>query len=356
VTRDGRVLRGRLGGAWRRTTRRHGHVYGSNDATGGAPHLRMDVDRRRVEHTLLLALLPAAGAGIFCTGLHAGGGTPAACAALGLRALVPLLAAVVITSYACALGFALVRRRALEPGTASAAVILTLLLPAATPPWQAVLAAAFGAVVGRELFGGTGRTFVHPAVVGLVFLAVAFPESQRIAQMGAGGLATVAAGGPEALRMAGITWWDAFVGLDRGGLGDTSALASALGGAVLLYRRAASWRVVAGALLGVALCGALLSGGPSYAGVAWWGHLVLGSLAFVVVFVATDPGSSALTNPGRWMHGVLVGALTVVIRVASIAHVEGAVLAALLASVFAPLLDHAAVAWHVRARRRRGPA
>jgi Na+-transporting NADH:ubiquinone oxidoreductase subunit B len=333
----------------------------------------MRVDLVGLQRTLLAALLPCAAAGVVVTGfgalsgdarmasatagwrgelLRAAGvppdaGSVTSCAAHGVAILLPLLAASAAAAYACAWGFARARGRSLLPGTAAAALVFALLLPADVPVWQAALAAAFGVIVGREVFGGVGRTFVHPAVVGLVFLQVAYPHPP-------GGLAAVAAGGLGVLHEAGLTWWDTAVGLGPGALGGSSALACLLGAVVLVTRGAGSWRVMAGVLAGSAVGCVLLAGATSFTGVPWWWHLTLGSLAFVAVFVATDPSSSAHTHAGRWWHGGIVGFLAIAIRVASPVHAEGAILAALLGSVLVPLVDHAVIRRHVRRRRRRG--
>lgn len=381
-----RRVRGLLGGAWRHTTHSHPHVLRSGLATGRAPHVRMDIDLLRLQRALLTALLPCAAAGVVTTGYQIGsaaavtgsaipgwrgdvlgvlGTDPAAGTALawianGLVYLLPLLAACAAADYAATWLFARTRHRRSAPGTAATALVFVLLLPASVTPWQAALAMAAGVVLGREVFGGAGRTFVHPAVVGLVLLQVTFPAALRAGVGGVvsghrapGELAAAAGGGTDALRDAGLPWWDTFTGLDPGGLGDTSTLACLLGAAFLLYRRAGSWRVMAGALAGVVCASALLANGPSFPGVTWPWHLTLGSLAFVIAFVATDPASGALTNVGRWWHGALVGFLAIVIRVLSPVHVEGAILAALLGSMFVPLIDHAVVRRHVRRRRQR---
>lgn len=378
-------LRGLFAGAWRHTTRTHPHIYSSANATGRAPHVRMDVDLLRRQRTLLAALLPCAAAGVVVNGHHvlsaattAGepvdgwrgdvlrmgvaqdAGDITACVAVGLLYLLPLLTVAAAAAYSTTAAFARARRRDVVPGTAATVLVFTLLLPAGVPLWQAALGMACGIVLGSEVFGGPGRTFVHPAVVGLVVLRLSCPAAFRAGDGGvmaghatATGLADAAAGGADALRAAGLTWWDTFTGLDPGALGDASALACVLGAALLLHRRAASWRVMTGALVGVAVAAALLGDGPSFRGVPWTWHITLGSLAFVVVFVATDPASSAFTNPGRWMHGALVGFLAVAIRVASPAQVEGALFAALLGSVLSPLVDHGVVRLHVLRRRRR---
>jgi Na+-transporting NADH:ubiquinone oxidoreductase subunit B len=345
----------------------------------------MRVNLQGHEWALLLALLPCATAGVVVTGYHvaasgapvigwrgavaellgAGVSTadPASCVVLGLLWFLPIAAAASAGAFVCTWAFASARRRDVAPGTVATVAVFVLLLPAGVEPWQAALGMAAGVIVGRDVFGGPGRTFVHPAIVGHLILRLTYPAAFRAAADGsvAGhgtdwGLSVAANGGVEVLGAAGLTWWDTFTGLDAGALGDTSALACVLGAALLLIHRTASWRVMTGALLGVIVASSLLADGPAFPGVPWTWHLTLGSSAFVCVFVATDPASGAFTNTGRWLHGALIGSLTVVIRVASPAHIEGALLAALLGSILTPLIDHGVVRLHVSRRRRHGRA
>ena len=161
----------------------------------------------------------------------------------------------------------------------------------------------------------------------------------------------------EALAQAGVTAESALLGRVQGGLGSTSALAAGLGLILLVVRGVGSWRVVAGALLGALAATLVLGGSGLVAGpitkLGWTWHVTLGAFAFGTVFLATDPATTASTQTGRWLLGLLVGFLVVLIRVANPLHPDGVVFAVLLGNVFAPLLDSAVVGWHVRRRRRR---
>lgn len=288
----------------------------------------------------------------------------AACVALGSVHLLPLLVVAYGTAVLCEEVFARVRGRRRVPGAAVTALLFVLCLPPAIPLWQASLGIAAGVVLAKELFGGTGRNVMHPAVVGLVLLQASFPAQARGAAVWtavegfrpADGIEAVAAGGMEALHRAGLVWWEAFSGLVPGGLGCTSALGCALGAVVLVRRRAVSWRVVVGAVVGLAAAAWVLPDAPgtSFRAVPWYWHAALGQFAFGAVFLATDPVTSACTNPGRLVHGALVGALVVVIRVANPLQPDGVLHALLLGSVLAPLIDHAVVRANSRRRRRRG--
>ena len=230
--------------------------------------------------------------------------------------------------------------------------------------WQAVVGISFGLVVGMEIFGGTGRYVFHPVLVGLAFLYFTYPasfsgEGVWVGVPGADGTTVLRAaseGGLAALGAGSIRWIDTLVGLEPGALGETSALACLAGGVLLVYARLASWRVLAGGVLGLVitaeLSNALADATRPLRGLAWHWHLTTGSFAFGLVFLATDPVTSAVTAAGRWAYGALIGFLVVVVRVFNPAHPEGVMVAILLANVLAPLLDRAVV-WRYGLRRRR---
>lgn len=374
-------------------TPRHakGNARDGEAATVHAPHVRAATDHAHRQRLFVAGLLPCLVLGVHNAGHEArlglaatgGAGVPGwrgavlaaaglpsedlstpACLAHGFLHLLPLLAVVAATVVACERLFARVRAREPVPGAAATALLFTMCLPPALPAWQAAIGAAFGVVLAKEVFGGTGRQLFHPVATGIVFLVLSFPSDLRPGTVWTAAegydppdaLSAVALGGATALRNAGTTWWDAFAGREPGGLGDTSALGCLLGAAWLVARRLGSWRVMAGAALGLATTAAALPGSPghSYPGVPPTWHLVLGSFAFAVVFLATDPATSACTDPGRWIHGILVGSLTALIRIANPAHPEGAFFGVLLGNALAPLADRAVVRVHALRRRAAG--
>jgi len=241
-------------------------------------------------------------------------------------------------------------------------------LPPMTPLWQVALGISFGIVVAKEVFGGTGRNFLNPALAGRAFLYFAYPASQSGDAVwtavdgfsGATALGLAAAGGLEAVGTAGITWMDAFLGNIQGSMGEVSTIAILLGGAFLLYTGVASWRIVAGVFVGMVLTSSLFNligsdTNPMFA-VPWYWHVVIGSFAFGMMFMATDPVSAAMTDMGRWLFGGLVGVMTVLIRVINPAFPEGVMLAILFANLFAPLMDHFVVQANIKRRRARNVA
>jgi len=360
----------------------------------GAPHVRAAVDLRSLTGAFLVALLPCAAFGVYNTGYQAnralaalgeehvagwrgevldvlgvgvGAGSVLACVVHGALFLLPLFVTILVVGGFWERLFARVRVRALQPGLMLFALLFTLGLPPTFPLWQAALGASFGLVVGREVFGGMGRYVVHPVLVGLAFLVVTYPGGMRgdtvwVPVDGAvveSALGLASAGGLDALRAGGVTWLDTFLGRIPGASGGTSAAACLFGAVLLLVARAASWRILAGILVGAVVTASLFRWSASpvlpAATIPWTWHLTLGSFAFATVFLATDPVTAATTQAGRFLYGLLIGFLIIVIRVASPVHPEGTTLAILLGNVFAPLIDHAVVRAHVgrRSRRRR---
>ncbi len=220
-------------------------------------------------------------------------------------------------------------------------------------------------VIGKEVFGGTGKNFLNPALTGRAFLYFAYPASMSGDAVwtaidrytGATPLGLAALGGVEAITNAGYTWWQTFLGFMPGSLGETSTLAILFGMAFLLITRVASYRIMFGAFLGMFLTTALFNligsdTNPMF-GMPWYWHMTLGGFAFGMVFMATDPVSAAMTNKGRWIYGILIGFMSVLIRVINPAFPEGIMLAILFGNIFAPLIDHFVVQANVKRRLQR---
>jgi Na+-transporting NADH:ubiquinone oxidoreductase subunit B len=226
------------------------------------------------------------------------------------------------------------------------------------------LGISFGVVVAKEIFGGTGKNFLNPALAGRAFLYFAYPvqlsgDAVWVAVDGvtaATPLALIASGGIEMLQQQ-WTWTQAFVGAIPGSIGETSTLAISLGMVLLLVTRVASYRIILGVFLGMVVFSGLLNAigsdnNPAFA-TPWYWHLVTGGFAFGMVFMATEPVSGAMTNSGKWAYGVLIGVMTVLIRVVNPAFPEGIMLAILFSNLFAPLIDHFVVQANIKRRLAR---
>jgi Na+-transporting NADH:ubiquinone oxidoreductase subunit B len=259
--------------------------------------------------------------------------------------------------------FATVRKHEVNEGFFVTSVLFSLILPATTPLWQVALGITFGVVIGKEIFGGTGRNFLNPALTGRAFLYFAYPASMSgdsiwTAVDGFSGATNLGAAALGNLNYADTElWWNAFLGNIQGSVGEVSTLMILIGGLALIYFRIASWRIVAGVFVGMVLFSGLLNligsdSNPMFA-MPWYWHLVLGGFAFAMMFMATDPVSASFTNKGKFAYGLLIGFMTVMIRVINPAFPEGIMLAILFANVFAPLFDYFVAQANIKRRLAR---
>jgi len=260
--------------------------------------------------------------------------------------------------------FASVRGHEVNEGFFVTSILFALTLPPNIPLWMVALGITFGVVVAKEIFGGTGRNFLNPALAGRAFLFFAYPLSMSgdnswVVADGFSG-ATALSQAAQGTLEYGFTqdWWDAFLGFIPGSVGEVSTLALLLGGAVIVYARIASWRIIAGVMVGMIAVSMLLNAigsdtNPMFA-MPWYWHLVLGGFAFGMMFMATDPVSASFTNQAKWGYGILIGAMAVFIRVVNPAFPEGMMLAILFANLFAPLFDHFVVQANIKRRIARG--
>ena len=367
-------------------------AFGPGDVTRGSPHIRDAIDVKRVMTTVVLAVLPAAVMGMYNVGHQAN----LALAQLGLEAasgwradilmalgigfspvniwdcfwhgamyFLPIYFVTLAAGGLWEAIFAGVRNHEINEGFLVTSMLFGLTLPPTTPLWQVALGISFGVVIGKEVFGGTGKNFLNPALTGRAFLYFAYPGSQSgdavwvpvDGYTGATALARAAENGMDGITASGLTWMDAFVGNLQGSLGETSALACLIGAVFLVYTRIASWRIMLSVLVGMIVTVLTFNlvgrDGDPYLSVPWYWHAVLGGYAFGLVFMATDPISASMTRAGQWVYGILIGFAVAVIRVLNPAYPEGMMLAILLGNVTAPVIDYCVVKINLRRRRRR---
>lgn len=264
--------------------------------------------------------------------------------------------------------FCVVRRHEINEGFFVTSIFFALIVPPTMPLWQAALGISFGVVIAKELFGGTGRNFMNPALAGRAFLFFAYPASISGTNCwvpvdgfsGATPLAQWAEGGESALvdyLGQPISWMDAFLGNIPGSIGEGSTLMILVGAAMIIALGVASWRIMVGIVVGAFLCSSLLNAVGSETNMMFsmtfiW-HIVLGGFAFGAVFMATDPVSSAFTDGGKWAFGILIGVMVVLIRVVNPAYPEGMMLAILFANCCAPLFDYIATQRNIKRRLAR---
>ncbi len=371
--------------------------------TRGSTHVRDGMDLKRLMITVVAALVPAILWGIYNTGYQANltigrlaaGGDAAAfsldnwrtslyvamgfgfdpagiagCFVHGLLYYLPILVVTFVAGGAWEVLFATVRRHEINEGFLVTGFLFPMILPPAIPLWQVALGVSFGVVFGKEVFGGVGKNIFNPALVGRAFLFFAYPaqisgDAVWIAARGmsadgvsgATALAVLKQEGVQALARNGFDWFDAFIGLVPGSIGETSVLACLIGAAILLVTRVASGRTMIGVVAGTILFSGMFNligseTNPAFATPFWW-HMVLGGWAFGTVFMVTDPVSGAFTPRGQYIYGFLIGVMVVMIRVLNPAYPEGMMLSILFMNMFAPLIDWAFTRANVRRRARR---
>ena len=365
-------------------------LYSPPSVTNNSAHVRDGIDLKRIMITVWLCAFPAMFFGMWNIGFQANTaletmgvasveGWRGALIAIfaghdatsiwdnlifGAAYFLPIYAVTFIVGGIWEVLFASVRGHEVNEGFFVTSILFALICPPNIPLWQVALGISFGVVIGKEIFGGTGKNFLNPALTGRAFLFFAYPaqisgDAVWTAVDGFSGatpLGLAAIGGVDAI-MESVTWFDAFAGTIQGSIGETSTIAILIGGAVLMVMGIASWRIVAGVMIGMVGLSFLfnLIGSDTNAMFAmpWYWHLVIGGFAFGTIFMATDPVSASMTNIGKYFFGALIGVMVVLIRVINPAFPEGMMLAILFANLFAPLIDHFVVQANIKRRMAR---
>jgi Na+-transporting NADH:ubiquinone oxidoreductase subunit B len=289
---------------------------------------------------------------------------PISCMALGALFFLPVYIVTLAVGGVWEVLFATVRGHEVNEGFLVSSMLYTLILPPDIPLWQVALGISFGIVIGKEVFGGTGKNFLNPALTGRAFLFFAYPAymSGDSVWVGVDGftaatpLSLVSASGIQAITEQ-YSWIQTFLGFIPGSMGETSTLAILFGAAFLLYTRVASYRIMIGVFIGMVAMSTLLNfigseTNPMFA-LPWYWHLTLGGFAFGMVFMATDPVTAANTDTGRWIFGLLIGVMVVIIRVVNPAFPEGMMLSILFSNMFAPIIDYLVIQANIRRRMKR---
>ena len=371
--------------------------------TSGSVHVRDCNDFKRTMIFVVYALIPCALMGIYNVGLQANqliarcgasvampndwhgafltwlnGHCPGlglfdvhsviGCFLYGLTYHLPIYVVTMIVGLFWEILFARINRHEVNEGFFVTGFLFPLICPPTIPLWQVALAISFGVIIGKEIFGGTGRNFLNPALVARAFLFFAYAGQisgdkvwTAVDGVSKATPLSYASGGVDALAHAGYTYKDAFFGTIPGAIGETSTLACLIGMAFLLIVGIASWRVILSMFIGgmglatiLANCvGAeTLAAHPAFTLGPHW-HLVLGGFAFGMTFMATDPVTAAATRTGQWIYGLLIGALVIVVRVFNPAYPEGVMLVILFGNCVAPLIDYFVVNANIRRRMKR---
>jgi Na+-transporting NADH:ubiquinone oxidoreductase subunit B len=290
----------------------------------------------------------------------------------GALYFLPLYIVTMVVGLTWEVLFAVVRKVEVNEGFFVTGILFPLILPPTTPLWQAALGISFGVVIAKEVFGGTGMNFINPALAARAFLFFAYPaeiSGDRVWTAVPAGTAVDGFSGAtllaqlrqttQPLESMGLSWWNAFVGLEPGSMGETSALACLIGAAILVVTRVGSWRTMAGVALGTIgmalVFNAFASPAHPYFAIPFWWHMVLGGWAFGTAFMATDPVTAPFSDRGKWIYGLMIGALVVLVRTVNPAYPESMMLVILFMNVMAPLIDYPIVKANINRRlKRRG--
>ncbi|MGB5460449.1 MAG: NADH:ubiquinone reductase (Na(+)-transporting) subunit B [Eudoraea sp.] len=370
----------------------HTFLFSPDETTHNGSHIRAADDLKRTMNTVIMALIPVLLFSFFNTGYQhysAINGFPDNFAVmdhfltwdnfwLGFVQVMPL----VIVSYGVGLLiefiFAIIKGHEVEEGYLVTGMLVPLIVPVDTPLWMLAVAVVFGVIIGKEVFGGTGMNILNPALTIRAFLFFAYPTWMSGDKVWVHG-AVDRAGTADAISGETVLGYlaqnnasefsysvsDMFFGFIPGSVGETSAFLILLGGLFLIFSKIASWRIMVSAVAGSLVMGLIFNGvvdagwigeGSTFYGLMsfdFWKHLLVGGLAFGIVYMATDPVTGSQTNRGKWIYGFLIGFISVMIRVFNPAYPEGVFLAILLMNVFAPTIDHYVVRGNIRRRMKR---
>lgn len=355
-------------------------------ATKGA-QVKDAIDLKRMMITVVIAMIPCLLFGIYNTGhMHYLAVGEAATFGdkfvLGLTLVLPIVLVAYTAGGIVEAVFAVVRKHPINEGFLVTGMLIPLVVPATTPLWQVALATVFAVVIAKEVFGGTGMNILNVAMTARAFLYFAYPAQISGDQVwtylgdkmpvdgfsGATALAVAYQSGQEGVNAVAnlashnsvlmdnmFSFQNLFMGFIPGSIGETSTLMVLIGAAILIFTGVGSWKIIFSAFTGAYLMAALMQvlAVNEFMAMPAHYHLVMGGIAFGIVFMATDPVSAAQTESGKWIYGLLIGALTIIIRVTNPAYPEGIMLAVLFMNVFAPLIDYYVVKANKKRRLQR---
>ncbi|WP_299434660.1 NADH:ubiquinone reductase (Na(+)-transporting) subunit B [uncultured Maribacter sp.] len=376
----------------------HTFLYLPNETTHNGTHIKAADDLKRTMNTVIMAMVPCLIFGMFNAGYqhNVAFGTGSVISGglfsaefwsldnllIGAWKIIPIL----VVSYGVGLLiefiFAVIKKHEVEEGYLVTGMLVPLIVPVDIPLWMLAVAVAFGVVIGKEVFGGTGMNILNPALTIRAFLFFAYPTwmsgdkvwvegAVKQDQLIAAGENLDAISGETILgslaqnKEAGYDVMDMFFGFIPGSVGETSTLLILLGGLFLIFTKIGSWRIMLSSVIGALVMGLIFNGVVSSGWITesskfyglmsteFWHHLLIGGFAFGTVFMATDPVTASQTNKGKWIYGFLIGFISILIRVFNPAYPEGVMLAILLMNVFAPTIDHYVVQGNVKQRMKR---
>ena len=351
-------------------------LYVPNTTSKSGVSIHDAIDSKRIMSMVVIALIPALLFGMYNVGyqnyLAAGTLASTPCWEVFLYGALLVLPKIIV-SYIVGLGiefaWAQWKKEEIQEGYLVSGIIIPMILPIGCPLWMIALAVAFAVIFGKEIFGGTGMNIFNVALLARAFLFFSYPtkmsgDSVWVANesfLGLGnnlpdGFTCATPLGQMAQNVApSASVMDSFIGLIPGSIGETSVIAIAMGAIILLWAGIASWKIMCSVFVSGAAM-ALLFQSLGMTPVEWYEHLIIGGFCFGAVFMATDPVTSARTETGKWIYGIIIGALAMIIRVMNPGFPEGMMLAILFGNMMAPTIDYFVVQSNINKRIRRAQA
>lgn len=361
-------------------------LYTSGKVTSKGSHVRDALDLKRMMLTVIYALIPAIIMALYNTGFQSNIGIASIAnyeptgwqqqfflmlgltfdstsilsnMVLGALYFFPIYLVTLAVGGFWEVLFAVIRKHEINEGFFVTSMLFPLILPPDIPYWQVAVGISFGVVIGKEVFGGVGMNILNPALTGRAFLFFAYPAAISGDKVWAAvdGMSLATPLSQFATNASHATWWNSFIGLIPGSMGETSTLAILIGAAILIFTKIGSWRIMLSVVVGMVIMAFTFNligsdTNPMFSVTPIW-HLVLGGFAFGAVFMATDPVSAAFTNTGKYYYGFFIGVLVVLVRVVNPAFPEGMMLSILFMNVFAPIIDRFVIKGNIKRRLAR---
>ena len=363
-------------------------LFSTDKQTSSGPHIRDNMDIKRVMFSVVIALIPCYLFGAYNIGYLNALALEVSRSMIenfifGMSYVLPILIVTFVSGAICELSFAIIRKHEVNEGFLVTCALIPLTMPPDVPLWQVFIGTAFGIIIGKEIFGGVGTNIFNPALTARAFMYFAFPTKMSgdkiwaiqpdgytgatalaipanpteadIENLSSNGLDITAFNLLDQSTPFDFSLWNMFWGLIPGSIGETNKLIILIGAAFLIYIGIASWRTMLASVIGLVFTASifnLLSGYSTNAmlTITPLEHLLIGSFLFGVVFMATEPVTSAHTEKGKWIYGFMIGVLTVIIRSINPAYPEGVMLAILIMNMFGPLIDYYVVKSNINMR------
>ena len=354
-------------------------LFSTNETTESGPHIRDSIDTKRIMILVVISLLPLYAFGAINVGFQNALALEVDRSGwqnfwIGFGNILPIIAVTFASGAFWELLFAVVRKHPVSEGFLVTCALIPLTMPPNIPLWQIAIATSFGIVIGKEIFGGVGMNIFNPALMARVFIFFTYPTKISGDKVwvagpdGYSGATALAVPASELNQQAtqllssvtqfDFSWWNLFWGWVPGSIGETNKFMILVAAAFLVYIKIINWRIVIGAVIGLVSTAILtnlfspLSTNTMFTIPPHY-HLVMGSFLFGTVFMATEPVTGCHTNQGRWIYGIIFGALTVIIRSVNPAYPEGVMLSILFVNAFAALIDWFVIQSNVKRRAAR---